>query len=102
LEACNPVGEQWACTSNTSWREGGAHGDSCEYTGACHPGNICIVAAGFTTCAAAWGCCTTVCDLADENADAMCQALDPAQTCEPWYAEGQAPAGHGNVGVCMI
>jgi hypothetical protein len=43
-----------------------------------------------------------LCDLNDAAADAQCQALDPAQTCEPWYADGQAPFGYDDVGVCMI
>jgi hypothetical protein len=99
-EGCWPVGQEWGCFPDGG--EQGAVGDPCEYANACDPGNVCVVAAAFTTCDAVWACCSTLCDLEDENADAMCQALDPAQTCQPWYAEGQAPVGYGNVGVCMI
>jgi hypothetical protein len=100
-EACYPQDDEWACAPDAGDKTG-EHGGPCEYINACVWGNACIDAAAFSSCASATGCCSTLCDLEDENADAMCQALDPAQTCEPWYAEGQAPVGYGNVGVCMI
>jgi hypothetical protein len=97
---CYPYGVGWTC-AHPPGSEQGAYGDPCEYFNACDPGNACVGAAAFTSCED-FGCCTRLCDLEDENADAMCQSLDPAQTCEPWYAEGQAPVGYANVGVCMI
>jgi hypothetical protein len=97
-EVCYPLNDEWVCAPDP---QSSSHGEPCEFLNACGSGTVCIDAAAFSSCEAP-RCCSTLCDLDDENADAMCQALDPAQTCEPWYAEGQAPVGYGNVGVCMI
>ena len=98
-EVCYPIGEHWACAPD---RQSKGRGHPCAFVNQCGAGDVCISKAAFTSCLGDWSCCTSLCDLNDDAADAFCQALDPAQTCEPWYAEGQAPVGYGNVGVCMI
>jgi hypothetical protein len=99
-EVCYPLDDEWTCAPEGGITDGG-HAAPCEYINGCAWGTVCIDAAAFSSCETP-RCCSTICDLEDENADAMCQALDPAQTCQPWYAEGQAPVGYANVGVCMI
>lgn len=100
-EVCYPINDVWACAPDASG-EMGAYGDPCEYINACDLGAVCLGAAAFTECTGGVGCCSTVCNIDAPESDAECQALDPGQSCEPWYTEGMAPPNYENVGVCAL
>jgi hypothetical protein len=100
-EVCYPINEDWVCAPDASG-DTGAYGDPCEYINACDPGSVCVGAQAFTNCPSAQGCCSVVCDVTAPDADDDCTALDPGQTCEPWYVEGMAPPGYETLGVCAL
>lgn len=101
-EGCYPVGAYgFFCDADASG-QAGAYGDGCVGPQECDPGLVCIPARVHAACASGSGCCSTFCALADPESDTECAALDPAQTCVPWYEEGFAPPGHENVGVCAL
>lgn len=95
-EGCYPFEATYACLPDSSGN-GGANGDECEGVNSCDPGLVCIGIAGSEDCSPdAAGCCTPFCDL---DGDDVCQE---AQTCYPLYPEGRAPAGHEDVGICVV
>jgi hypothetical protein len=100
-DVCYPYRETWICAPDASG-ELGLYGDPCEYISACDEGNVCLGAAAFGDCAGAVGCCSALCNVNEEAANAMCAALDPAQSCIPWYQPGLAPPGLESVGVCAL
>lgn len=100
-EVCYPINEDWVCAPDASG-DLGAHGDPCEFINACDAGAVCIGAEAFTECQGSIGCCSTVCELDDPDADSACVGLDPGQACEPWYTEGMAPPDYETVGVCAL
>src|SRR5690606_21639504 len=95
-EACMPDTDAWVCWPATG---PGVHGEPCG--GFCSAGT-CLPPNAFTECDGDNGCCTIYCNHEDEGADAFCQSLDPLQTCEPYYLEGQAPDGYAHVGICTV
>ncbi len=100
-EGCYPSNDAFSCAPDASGRTGG-HGDPCQFINACDPDAFCIGADAHSACDDPLGCCAAVCDTSDPNADAMCAALDPGQSCESWYVQGMAPEGYDNVGVCAL
>jgi len=93
-DVCVWGGENFTCVLDASG-EGGAYGDPCEYVNVCDPGLMCINAEYVPGCNAG-GCCTPFCDVTD----AACPGV--GQQCLPWYEEGQAPPGLGDLGVCGV
>jgi hypothetical protein len=100
-ESCAPINDLFACAPDASGDQG-AYGDPCLFINACDPGNACIGPDAFSNCLSGVGCCTVFCDASDVASDAMCAALDPAQTCVEWFTPGMAPLGLEDVGVCSI
>jgi hypothetical protein len=95
----------WACFADEIWAGLGEHGDPCAvslapFPSQCGASRVCVPSAEFTACPDT-GCCTVVCDLDDPDRDLACAALDPAQTCVPWF-DLPAPDGYAHVGVCSI
>jgi hypothetical protein len=99
-EGCWPEGDAWVCLPDFS-QFGSMPGDPCLWSSDCAPGLVCLAADALPTCVGEDGCCTAVCDATADDADAPCSAIDPAATCRPWYADGQAPWGLDHVGVCI-
>ena len=95
-EVCYPMGDAWVCSPQFG---GAGYGEACN--GACAAGS-CISPAAFSQCDGGFGCCTSYCNVEDAASDAFCQSLDPIQTCEPFYSEGQAPDGYAHVGICTV
>lgn len=73
-------------------------GDNCIGWSTCEPGYVCVFEEFVPGCSGL--CCTPWCDLSE--GDTPCKTLDATMSCIPWYAEGQAPPGFENVGVCGI
>ena len=70
-------------------------GEPCGYINDCLKGNVCVQAESLPACAGA-SCCAGWCDLNDPT----CQIA--GTDCEPWFAEGEAPPGLEDVGVCVV
>lgn len=94
----NNNGGGWSCLPDGSGA-GGAALDPCTSLNGCDPGHVCLDGSQFSACPEI-GCCSPICDVSFGGADAMCAGLDPATSCEPWYAPGMAPPGLEDVGVC--
>ena len=99
-QGCFPVDDVFVCSPDASAGMGG-HGDPCSFINACAPGNLCLSPDAHSACANRSGCCTSVCDVTAMDADGLCAAFDPGQTCLPFYAKAQAP-GLEDVGVCTL
>jgi hypothetical protein len=67
----------------------------CSFNEYCAPGQACVAAIVLDSCAAE-ACCTDWCDTAEPD---PCQA---PETCEPYWPQGQAPAGLETAGVCKL
>ncbi|MEM7158776.1 MAG: hypothetical protein AAF799_38395 [Myxococcota bacterium] len=65
----------------------------------CSPAELCAPAKLLPSCEVE-GCCTPWCDITDPGADEACAALDPERSCLPFYADGKAPEGAENLGMC--
>lgn len=99
-EGCWPAGVEWACQGEAS-QPGSMPADACTSSTECAPGLVCLVGSPLSDCASAGGCCTPVCDAGSPDGDAACTQVDAAATCQPWYAESEAPIGLDHVGVCL-
>jgi hypothetical protein len=73
-------------------------GSPCGYVNDCAPGHACVDSDQLPQCAGA-SCCTPFCDL--EEPDACAESI-PQSSCLPWFGPGEAPAGLGNLGVCVL
>jgi len=93
-QACYPINDAWACAPDASG-EDGAFGSACEFLNVCDPGLACLQDA-VADCATG-SCCTTVCDITQPN-----DCAGVGQSCESWYAEGEAPPQYEDLGVCVI
>lgn len=95
-------GSAFSCAPDWSGDTGG-EGAPCVYSIDCGPGLICTPASSYPSpnCGDSSGCCTLFCDLNNGNAD--CQGLSvEGATCVALFEEGQAPAGHEDVGICGL
>ena len=63
------------------------------FVNVCDPGLACIDG-DFLGCADA-ACCSSYCELSDPTS-----CTEFGLVCYPWYAEGQAPPGFEDVGIC--
>ncbi|MFV8751950.1 ribulose phosphate epimerase [Nannocystaceae bacterium ST9] len=70
-------------------------GEPCGYINDCAPGEVCLDATSFPSCAGA-ACCSAYCDLTDP----VC--LLAGTECVAFFDEGTAPPGLETVGVCAI
>jgi hypothetical protein len=100
-EMCGPVNDVFACAPDASGDQG-AFGDPCQFINSCDPGLVCLSDSVFSNCQGAVGCCSTFCDVSDPTSDAMCAALDPGMSCEPWYQPGMVPLGYEDLGACSV
>lgn len=98
-QGCFPNQDRFFCTPSAG--PAAAHGDPCSFVNECAAGQLCLDGLAFSACESST-CCSTACALDDPDADLACAALDPGQSCQPWYEEGAAPAGYENVGVCSL
>ncbi len=91
-DTCVPVGnDSFACFPVAG---AGEQGDACEFVNVCEPGLFCMpgtLLPGSQHPSA----CTTVCDVSSPSCPG---GLD----CIAFFAEGNAPAGSENVGVCGV
>lgn len=98
-EGCYPSSDGFTCAPMVDPEAG--HGTPCEFINSCASGYACVGASAFSECSGT-GCCSTYCDLSDPRSDAMCEALDPLQSCVAWYAQGEAPPEYETIGTCAI
>ncbi len=75
----------------------GAPGSPCTYINQCQSGSFCGAAASVANCGADSGCCTPYCPVS--GGPAPCQE---GEDCLPFFAEGSAPPGLEDVGVCAL
>lgn len=92
-EVCIPSQGGFLCAPDASG-EGGAEGESCEFTTACNPGLACIPPTPLACDdLMAGGCCLPYCSV---SADDCTGGL----TCVAWWDERDAPKGFEDIGVC--
>ncbi|MCY0985540.1 hypothetical protein OV203_00255 [Nannocystis sp. ILAH1] len=93
----HPHGEGFTCVIDAGGDEGQLFGP-CEYVNFCDPGLLCIEAKFAAECDQdAIGCCLPYCDL---TAPPSCPGA--GQECTPYFEQGQAPAGHEDLGLCLL
>ncbi|MCY1006014.1 hypothetical protein OV079_10650 [Nannocystis pusilla] len=98
-DACipHPNGSGFICVIDAGGDEGQLFG-ACEYVNFCDPGLLCIESRFAAECDQdAIGCCLPYCDL---TAPPSCPGA--GQECVPFFEQGQAPAGHEDLGVCAL
>lgn len=102
-EACylNGVTNTFICGPDASL-DGGAYGEACDamYINVCNAGLLCAAATTVPDCPGSTGCCTPFCPVSE--GDEGCPGAAGGQQCLPVYAEGEAPPGYADVGVCAI
>lgn len=94
-QTCVPDDDVFSCAPGIV--DAATEGDPCEFVNACESGLVCVSALA-TSCPEGNGCCSSFCDLS--GVDPQLQCTNPLQVCAPWYRDGTAPDGLGNVGVC--
>lgn len=94
-ERCRPTWTSFACWPD-SFGDGAAVNEPCQNIDGCAPGLACVNPDFVPDCPG-WGCCTPFCELSGGEA---CPSA--GQLCLPWYAEGMAPEGYGDLGFCGI
>jgi hypothetical protein len=99
--ACYPLGDAFVCAPDASG-ESGTYGEACEYLNVCDPGLFCANAAVVPDCQGSQGCCSEYCEFDDPEASANCSGSAGGQECVAYFAEGMAPPGFENIGVCAI
>ena len=70
-------------------------GEACDFINECQPGSLCLAGVAVPGCTDG-GCCAEYCALDDVDACA-----DPQLECTAFFAEGQAPMGQEQLGVCV-
>jgi hypothetical protein len=70
-------------------------GEACGYVNDCASGNYCADGSEVPGCEAP-ACCTSYCDLSQPT------CMLPGSECVAFFDEGMAPAGHENLGICLI
>jgi hypothetical protein len=89
---CTWANEQYLCLENIETLEPNA---PCMEGETCAPGQACVPASDLDACMSA-SCCTDLCDTAEPD---PCPA---PLTCQPWFEQGQAPAGLETMGSCRL
>jgi hypothetical protein len=97
-QACyNSAGDNFVCFKESAMPGEGAPGSPCTYINQCQKGSFCGAAASVANCGADSGCCTPYCPVS--GGPAPCQA---GEECIAFFAEGSAPPGLEDVGVCAL
>lgn len=98
---------RWACDRDLSG-EGGGHGSPCDCTNCCDPGLVCVPASEVDDPACmvegATGCCASVCELPDPEADPPQEppaCPSELETCVPYIVDFVL-IGYERVGVCRL
>ena len=106
LDTCDPLLQD--CNPGLACRWGGdtfqcifdagdiPTGEPCGFTNDCDLGLACIHAEDVPNCNGA-ACCNAYCDLEDPEA-----CPDPNLACAPLFAQGMAPPGYEEAGVCVV
>ncbi len=92
---CYPVDAGFFCAPDGSGA-GGAQGDPCTSINGCDPSLMCVNAAAYGPLCGAAACCTAFCNVDDGD---TCPV--GAQECVSFFADGMAPPGFEEVGVCV-
>jgi hypothetical protein len=101
-QACYPSMGEWVCSPDLSG-DTGAYGDPCRSIMQCDPGLACVAASAVPWDACGdIACCTEICDLDDPAGDLQCMGAPEGVTCQPWYLDGEAPAGLEDLGACAL
>ncbi len=109
LPTCNPLVQDcpagqgcynlffdtFTCTDDLSG-DMGVTGDPCELQAECDPGHICVLAEYVPGCGDS-SCCTSFCQTDDPMPPCVM-----GQTCEPYFAPGDAPPGYELLGICAM
>lgn len=96
-ELCVALDGKFTCLPDASGDEGQVF-DPCEFVNVCEPGLACAASTAASECdQGAAGCCLPYCDL-----DLPPNCPGAMQQCLPWYAPGEAPAGHEDLGFCAV
>lgn len=101
-QGCYPESTWWTCRPPGGPGGNGAYGEPCGAIDWCEPGLVCRPPGAVPQCEDDIGCCSEVCDLGDPLGDAQCSGAAEGQTCQPWYDDGDAPAGLEHVGMCAL
>jgi hypothetical protein len=97
-QGCYPSGgDSFVCFKTSVGPGEGGQGSGCSYTNQCQPGLMCVGAASSAGCSDANGCCSPFCAISE--GDGPCQE---SESCVPYFADGMAPPGYGDLGVCAI
>lgn len=95
-QGCYSAPSGFLCTTDASG-DGGADNEACGFLNDCDPGLICIPPMQTAGCKSNQGCCTPYCDV---NVPGTC--LGDGEDCVTFYAEGKAPPGLEDLGVCVL
>lgn len=98
-QACySSAGDLFVCFKESAMPGEGMPGDQCQYVNQCQQGSFCANAMAVAGCPPeSNGCCTPYCPVSEGSAP--CQ---DTEECLAFFAEGMAPPGYENVGVCAI
>jgi hypothetical protein len=97
-QACyNSGGSDFVCFKESAMPGEGLPGDECTYVNQCQKGSFCANAASLADCSADTGCCTPYCPISGGNGP-----CNPGEECVGFFAEGEAPPGYEDVGVCAL
>lgn len=95
-ENCVEDTQHFVCVQDVSGADGEAN-DPCESYGDCNPGLLCRPGGEVSAaCKSEAACCTPFCLLSEG------ECPNPDQSCISWYAEGEAPPGQENLGLCQV
>lgn len=93
-QGCYWIDPTFVCAADASGPKLGAAFDPCEFINSCDPGLVCAPSDAVGGCDGT-GCCTPYCDLQQP----VCP--DPT-SCIAFFAEGEAPPGYEDVGLCAL
>jgi hypothetical protein len=99
-QGCYPIESGFACAPDASLADG-QYGDECEFINVCDPGLWCAPPDAVSSCFGS-GCCSEFCDVSDPLASMNCPDSGDGQECVPFFAEGLAPPGFEDVGICSF
>jgi hypothetical protein len=96
-QACyNSAGDNFVCFKESAMAGEGTPGDECAYINQCQKGTFCAAATALAECPTP-SCCTPYCPVSGGNAP-----CNMGEDCVAFFAEGMAPPGLEDVGVCAI